>query len=606
MMNPALELKNIHFSIGNFPVLNNVSLALNVGEIHAVVGEHNAGKSTLVRIMGGEACPDRGQILVRGKPFPRLTIERALAARIGIVHQDPQVIPNLSALENIVSGTIPGGVLRSRYLMKAIQRCRRIFGEYMGVCPDLGVPLRELSPKEQQMVELARVIYRDSEIIIIDDVGRRFNPQEMGVILQFLKEARKKGRSVLFVDTDIDNVLAVADRVTTLRNGFVGETGEARHLDRAKLLKLTYNFALNLEPDREGRSPLVVSRHYNEQVLANLPSGVIILDSANRVSLVNRAAEQILDQPADALGTLSLEELFGPPLSTAIQGELIQAVSSRKGKTWDVLSLAPDLTVRIKSVPYVDDQGEFRGTIILIENNTMDSTVKDYLARAEKISTIAELAAGVSHEINNPLAIINNYLQILKMKTLDEDTTEKLSRIEGQLKRITDITGSLLSFSRFKEAPLSRIDLVPLLNEVGVLLSYKISRKEIRLNMKGVKGECWVRGDESRLRQVFVNLVNNSIEAVPVRGKINISIERESGSGGLNFMVVSLQDNGCGIPPEIQAKIFDPFFSTKMTRDNAGLGLSICQHIIESHKGLLTFDSRPGESTVFRIYLPVG
>jgi two-component system sensor histidine kinase AtoS len=604
MDTPALELKNIHFSIGNYQILQNVSLTLNSGEIHAVVGEHNAGKTSLVRVMGGEVPPDRGQILIRGVPHNRLSIQGALKERVGIVHQDPQVIPNLSALENIVSGTIPPGVLRHKYILNNIARCRSIFEEYLGSCPDLGIPLSHLSPKEQQMVELARVIYRDSSLIIVDDVGRRFNPQEMSVILQFLKEARERGKAVLFVDTDIDNVLAVADRVTTLHNGFVGETEETRHLDRVKLLKLTYNFALNIEPDRDPRSPLVVSKHYNEQVIANLPSGVIILDGENRVSLANRAAEQILDRTAASLGNLALEDLFSP-LSDEVRSELVEAVSLRQGRSWDVLVLASDLTVRIRTMPYVDDGGDFKGTIILIENNTMDSSVKDYLARAEKISTIAELAAGVSHEINNPLAIINNYLQILKMKTLDDDTADKLARIEGQLKRITDITGSLLSFSRFKEAPLSPIDLVPLLNEVTVLLSYKTSRKELRLNMKNIKGECWVRGDESRLRQVFVNLLNNSIEAVPVRGRIDMMIEKEEGSGDLSYMVVSLRDNGCGIPHEIQAKIFDPFFSTKITRENAGLGLSICQHIIESHKGLLTFDSRPGESTVFRVYLPV-
>jgi signal transduction histidine kinase len=139
---------------------------------------------------------------------------------------------------------------------------------------------------------------------------------------------------------------------------------------------------------------------------------------------------------------------------------------------------------KINSFPFKDEDYQFLGTIILIEDITRDSYLKEYLLRTERIASVAELAAGVAHEINNPLGVIQNYLVLLKNKTIDTNALSKLAKIEEQLQSIVDITGNLLSFSRLKELPKEKIDLIRVLDEAVSLLDHKLKRKHINLIRK--------------------------------------------------------------------------------------------------------------------------
>ena len=593
---PILQLRNISLSQDGQAILNHINFDLYPGEIHALVGEHRAGKTPLIKLIAGELKKTDGTILIRGRRVDNMTPTLALRNKIGVISQEQQSIDNLTALENVIAGTIPRAWISHKYRVKSIHRCREILKE-LETDINLAIPVSELSTAERQMVELARLVYLDSDILILDDIGGRFTRREMRTVLRFLTKARDQGKSVIFIDSDIDNVLSIADRVTVLHHGFSGGTENVKDLDRLKLLKLTYNFALNIDEDMRDDSHLVLLQQYNENVIADLPAGVMVFDIRNRLGTLNRTAGRILGmdlktplgRPAeDIIGEMDLHEAE----------DIIDAVYKREIRSWDRVNLGADQSIKIKTIPYGDKNQIFQGTMVLVEDVTMDMTIKEYLVRAEKISSVAELAAGVSHEINNPLGIISNYLQVLKYKNLDGDVREKLEKMELQLDRIKETTGSLLSFSGFKDIPDREFDLIALLNEVVVLLNHKIAGKSVKVTKK-LPEKRMIKGSENRLRQVFVNLVSNAIEAVPERGRIDISLQLNT-----PYVEVRIQDNGYGIPPEIQEEIFNPFFSTKMTRENAGLGLSICQHIVEAHKGLLTFESQPGDYTFFTVCLP--
>lgn len=594
---PILLLKNISYRQNNKGILNNIDFDLFPGEIHALVGEHRAGKTALVKLISGELHKTGGEIFLRGRPIDNLNPTTALRQKIGIINQEPQIIPNLTAVENITAGTIPTAIINHSYRMSVVHTCRDILNG-LGITIDLSLPIELLSTSEQQMVEIARLIYLDSDILVLDDIGSRFTPKEMRTVLKLLRNIKKQGKSVIFIDSDIDNVLSIADRVTILHHGFSGETEKVKNLDRLKLLKLTYNFALNIDQDASKDNTLIMLEQYNENVIANLPAGVIVLDPENCLAAINKTAGKILD--------LDIADWFGKPAAILFQEleineseGILNAIQNHEIQSWDRVLLRVKQSLKLKTIPYRDRNNVFRGTFVLFEDLTQDITIKEYLIRAEKISSVAELAAGVSHEINNPLGIMSNYLQLLKYKNLDEDTAEKLEKMETQLGRIKEITGSLLSFSRFKNFPDRDVNLSDLLNEVVILLNHKIATKSIKLDL-AMPAECIIKGSENRLRQVFVNIISNAIEAVPENGRIQVFVEYSE-----LYAEVNIKDNGYGIPPDIQENIFDPFFSTKLTRGNAGLGLSICQHIIEAHKGLITFESRPGDYTVFKIRLPI-
>jgi two-component system NtrC family sensor kinase len=209
-------------------------------------------------------------------------------------------------------------------------------------------------------------------------------------------------------------------------------------------------------------------------------------------------------------------------------------------------------------------------------------------------------AAGVAHEINNPLGIIQNYVQLIDLQIQDREIRETLAQIQVELKRIVEIVGSLLSFSRVKQNPFKPLPLNDLLDEVLLLMSHKLKDKNIFVDRHYPDTPVVIMGYENKLKQLFMNLVTNSIDAVLTGGKIDITIEESR-----EHVEVTVRDNGYGIPEKIQPEVFKPFFGTKMTKTNTGLGLSICQHIVESHKGIITFESHPGEWTRFIVRLPL-
>ncbi|MFI5367981.1 MAG: sensor histidine kinase, partial [Spirochaetia bacterium] len=229
-----------------------------------------------------------------------------------------------------------------------------------------------------------------------------------------------------------------------------------------------------------------------------------------------------------------------------------------------------------------------------------DRYFQDYLLRSEKIASIAELATGVAHEISNPLSVVLNYVDLLKRRHQKDADSERLSKIERELSRIGEIIGSLLSFSKVRKIPMEPLSVARIIDEVVLLVDHKIREKSVELRLPAQRAEILIFGEENSLKQVFVNLLINSIEAVLERGIVEIAVTRIEPD---DCVEISIIDNGCGISAEIKDRIFDPFFSTKAGKKNTGLGLSICQHIVESHEGVILCESRG--NTCMSVRLPI-
>jgi two-component system, NtrC family, sensor histidine kinase AtoS len=597
---PLLQMKNLHLSFGEIPALNGVDFDLCAGEIHALVGERRSGKSSLVKILSGDLRKQKGTILLAGREIEFFTPLSAIRNGIGIVYQNLNLIPSLSAVENIYAGRLPSLWLRPRFHDGLRERCRALMEELEAEV-DLDVPAGQLSLAEQQMVEIARVLSLEPGIIIVDEISSRLNAAEMDHVLSVLRARRKQDKAIIYVATSADEIFTFADRVTVLKNGQRRGTERVKDLDRFKLLKLAYSFMFNIEEKDGERQRLSLIKRYNENIIADLPVGIIILDTDNRVFLSNQAARRILGAEERSLPASSVEELL-EERKVGNAAEICEKVRGRERHSWEGVTVNGERFLLLKSFPLQDEDYAFTGTILMLEDVSMDHFIKEYLLRAEKIASIAELAAGVAHEINNPLGIIQNYVELLKLKGTDADGAEKLGKIENELNRIVAIVGSLLSFSRVSPLDSRRVNLGELLGEVILLLSHKLNQKNIRLSKSFPEAPIQVGGEENKLKQLFINLIMNSIEAVLDHGRIEVAVKSEGEKG---YAEVAVADNGYGIPREIQDRIFTPFFSTKMTKTNAGLGLSICQHIAEAHRGVITFTSAPGATTCFTVKLPL-
>ncbi|RLD32715.1 MAG: hypothetical protein DRI73_06635, partial [Bacteroidetes bacterium] len=282
--------------------------------------------------------------------------------------------------------------------------------------------------------------------------------------------------------------------------------------------------------------------------------------------------------------------------------EIIEKINNHELFTWNKISLNNNRIIKLKSYPLYNERDDYIGADLFIEDISVDYVTREYLLRAEKVASTAELAAGVAHEINNPLGIIQNYVELLKLKERDKEDSSTISHIEKELNRIVEIIGSLLSFSRVNNQGTLKFNINLLLDEIIMLLGHKINDKNIIINKNYIDKDIFITGQENKLKQLFMNLLINAIEAVLDHGIIELGIIKDKAD---NLIRISISDNGYGIPIDIQKDIFNPFYTTKMTKTNTGLGLSICQHIVENHEGLITFTSKPGKGTAFSVQLPL-
>jgi two-component system NtrC family sensor kinase len=231
------------------------------------------------------------------------------------------------------------------------------------------------------------------------------------------------------------------------------------------------------------------------------------------------------------------------------------------------------------------------------------------MLQSQKLASLGELAAGVAHEINNPLAIIRQeaeYAQFLLKKSASgpgpelAELQDSLREIMNQVDRSREITHNLLDFARKREPVLQKVQLNRLIEDMARLVEKEAKNKNIVLSRAYAPDLPVVTSDPPLLRQVILNLLNNASQAIGRDGRITITTARLPDQE----IMITVQDSGPGIPPAILPKIFDPFFTTKPQGQGTGLGLAICHGIIQKLGGRITAASEPGQGAVFTMVLP--
>jgi len=230
------------------------------------------------------------------------------------------------------------------------------------------------------------------------------------------------------------------------------------------------------------------------------------------------------------------------------------------------------------------------------------------LAQAAKLASVGQLAGGVAHEINTPITSILSLASHLAEgkggTTLTSSQRRSFQIIAQQAERVSKTVGNLLTFSRQSRLEVTRIDMEELLENAITLVQYRVKDGSIRF-LRDIKPDLPpVLGDTGRLTEVFVNLLNNSVDSMPGGGKVTVLAYATQVPD--NAVCVEVTDTGCGIPPEILDRVFDPFFTTKEPGKGTGLGLSISHGIVKGHGGEIWARSRPGEGTTTVVTLPRG
>lgn len=254
---------------------------------------------------------------------------------------------------------------------------------------------------------------------------------------------------------------------------------------------------------------------------------------------------------------------------------------------------------------YFDEHHQFTGGIGTVADITKQKQAKLELERsnqqlqmqAQKLAVAGQIAAGIAHEVRNPLTSVNGFLQL--MKTQYPERTDYFDIIFSEIKRIDFVLSELLVLAKPQAVHFQEVQLHELLEQVVTLLKTNAVLSNIDLKQPFKKQDAGaILADANQMKQLFINLIKNAIEAMPEGGSIYISTEKV-----LNEWKITIQDEGKGMSEEDIQKIYDPFFSTK--KEGTGLGLTICATILKDHHGRMDVSSELGKGAAFQIYLPV-
>src|SRR5437867_4952963 len=340
-------------------------------------------------------------------------------------------------------------------------------------------------------------------------------------------------------------------------------------------------------------------KDFSENIVESLNVGVLAVDLDGIVEAWNTRMEQLFGVPRqDAVGQ-KLSALVPPDLALEIaarQGE--QQVSGihkhrfdRDGRT---------VTLNVSITPLVSKSGEWIGRLLLFDDVTQRERMEEQMTQTEKLTSLGLLAAGVAHEVNTPLAVISNYIQMLAKQMPDADPRQGIiDKIVKQTYRASEIVNNLLNFSRTSAAEFAEVDLNRVVEETLSLVAHPLRTGQIHVVKHLDERLPAVRGSSNKLQQVFLNLFLNARDAMPGGGMLQIRTAAHNGS-----VQIEIADTGAGISRENIHRIFDPFFTTKSNGRGTGLGLSVSYGIVKEHGGKVDVRSTPGRGTSFHLEFP--
>jgi two-component system, NtrC family, sensor kinase len=340
-------------------------------------------------------------------------------------------------------------------------------------------------------------------------------------------------------------------------------------------------------------------KDFSENIVESLNVGVLAVDLLGTVDAWNSRMEQLIG--------VNQSEAVGKPFGHLLPQDLVREIEARGDEDQVTGIYKHRLThnghsavLNVSITPLVSKSGEKIGRLLLFDDVTQRERMEEQMSQTEKLTSLGLLAAGVAHEVNTPLAVISNYIQMLAKQMPDGDPRHAIiEKIVKQTFRASEIVNNLLNFSRTGPGELADVDVNHVVEETLSLVSHPLKTAQIQVVKQLASSLPPVRGSANKLQQVFLNLFLNARDAMPTGGMLEVRTAAHN--GGVEIEVV---DTGNGISREHIHKIFDPFFTTKPGGRGTGLGLSVSYGIIKEHAGKIDVRSTPGRGTSFHVEFP--
>ncbi len=377
--------------------------------------------------------------------------------------------------------------------------------------------------------------------------------------------------------------------------------------DEPLLVQVANPVALGLRNLRSV-AELTFLKNYLEELLENANALILVTNRQHHVLLFNRALSRLTGRGgeealgADLLALLPERERDRTQavLQRSIGGEAVTGFETRLA-----VRGGGEALVTFHTAPIVGHGGEVEGVIAIGQDLTALRAMERRAEHFQRLAAVGQLAAGIVHELNNPLVAVVTYsdhlLERRRGRELDPGDAEKLRRIRDAGERIQRLARDLITYARPGADKPEPLDLGILLDQAARMCDPALREARARV-LQEIAPAPTILGGRAGLLQVFVNLITNAAQSLPSEGgTVTLSLESQG-----EELVARVSDDGQGIPPEVQTRIFEPFFSTKEGGHGVGLGLSIVQGIVSRHGGTIDVMSAPGKGTTFAVRLPLG
>jgi two-component system sensor histidine kinase HydH len=356
---------------------------------------------------------------------------------------------------------------------------------------------------------------------------------------------------------------------------------------------------MTLKGLKGSQQSLGTMRAFTDILVAALPVGLIATDSSGVIQVCNQAAGEILETDTGRIRGKMVEVCLPRGLAQMFAGNIQRGEAERQREILLDLDPKKPMTLQVASIVVVDNDALFAGEVLLIRDLTAVKQLEKELRRSERMAALGKMAAGVAHELRNPLSSIKGLAVLLQSHLSasggDAATAEVLVK---EVERLNRSIGELLDYAKPGQLKRESMAIAEIIRKTVSLIQVDAESYGISINLVLAADLPVVPVDPDKLNQVLLNLLLNALQAMPDGGELSVRTERDG-----RMMVITIRDSGVGIAPENLQRVFDPYFTTKS--DGTGLGLAMSAKIVEEHGGMIKIASIENEYTEVRVILPL-
>lgn len=341
---------------------------------------------------------------------------------------------------------------------------------------------------------------------------------------------------------------------------------------------------------------LIEMKKFNEDILKNIYIGIMTTDNSGNLLSINETGKTIFEQYKNIDIYTELNKQIIKTLAEERNINTVVAITYNIGKTI-YFDVSTSLLKKENETIY--------GAICSFNDITRRKILENNIVRVDKLASVGHFAAGLAHEIRNPLTGIKTSIQVIKNRKMSSNELSSIELLDGityEIDRINNLITELLDFSKPKQTNYEKADINDILKKSLDLTKEGIVRKKIDVCYNSSGGKNMVLVDKDQVEQIFINIITNAIDAMDDNGRLTIETD-EIMTSNMPFIAITFEDNGSGMEEEVIERIFDPFFTTKSK--GTGLGLSVVAKLAEENNGKIEIESVAGQGTRFKIIFPL-